>query len=171
MATKKKAEAKEAVETESSLPILSYLAPAKGARHRRKRVGFGEGSGSGKTCGKGGKGQTARGRGKVARGFEGGQMPLHRRLPKIGFTSRHKTAGENVYQLINLGRLEAIVPADGSLTLASLAEAGLIRSKTQKVKILGGGSISKKVVVEAHACSQSAKAAIEKAGGEVRIVS
>jgi len=167
MATKKK----ESVTAEETLPILSYLAPARGARHRRKRVGLGEGSGSGKTCGKGGKGQTARGRGKVARGFEGGQMPLHRRLPKIGFTSRRKTTGVNVFQLIDLAKLAAAAPADGSVTLDFLYSSGLARSKQQKIKVLGGSEISKKFIVEAHAFSQSAKDAIVKAGGEVRVVS
>lgn len=167
MATKKK----ESETSEKSLPILSYLTPVRGARHRRKRVGLGEGSGSGKTCGKGGKGQTARGRRKVARGFEGGQMPLHRRLPKIGFTSRRKTTGVNVFQLIDLAKLAAAAPSDGSVTLDFLFSSGLARSKQQKVKVLGGTAISKKVVVEAHAFSRSAKEAIEKAGGEVRLVS
>ena len=150
---------------------LSVLAPRPGARKVRKRLGIGEGSGNGKTCGKGQKGQTSRSGFRLGAGFEGGQMPIHRRLPKVGFTSRKKTLGINDFQVISVDALQKYVEqgATGELSLAAMREAGLVR-KSSRLKILGGGSVSKKLVVEAHAVSASAKAAIEGAGGEVKIV-
>ncbi len=148
---------------------LSSLSPNAGARKRRKRLGIGEGSGSGKTCGKGQKGQKSRSGASIPAGFEGGQMPLHRRLPKIGFTSRKKLRGDNVYSLVNLDSLEAL-EVKGDITLDVLKEKGLVRSKGRKVKILAGGAVNKKLVVEAHAASKAAVAALEAAGGEVRII-
>ena len=148
---------------------ISSLRPAKGSRHRKKRLGFGEGSGRGKTCGKGYKGQRSRSGFGLGAGFEGGQMPLHRRLPKRGFTSLKRVRGENVYTTISISDLEALA-IQGEITLAKLGEIGLIRSRAKRVKILGGGALSKKLVVEAHAVSASAKLAIESAGGEVKLV-
>lgn len=155
--------------TQNKELTLSTLQPAHGSRHRRKRLGIGEGSGSGKTCGKGTKGQKMRSGYSWKRGFEGGQMPLQRRLPKIGFTSRKKTRGDNVFSVVNLDNLEAL-EVSGPITVQALCDAGLVRSDRQQVKILGSGTLKKKVVVEAHAVSAAAKQAIEKAGGEVRLV-
>ncbi len=149
---------------------LSSLSPASGSRKKRKRVGVGEGSGNGKTCGKGHKGQKSRSGARIPAGFEGGQMPLHRRLPKVGFTSRKRLRGVNVFSLVSTAALEA-TSASGELTLDVLKESGLIPSQKRKVKILGGTELSKAIVVEAHAVSKSAREAIEKAGGSVRIVS
>lgn len=146
---------------------LSNLAPNEGARKRRKRRGIGEGSGLGKTCGKGHKGQNSRSGPKRVPGFEGGQMPLHRRIPKFGFTSRKKVLGINVYTPLSLARL-ANIDAD-EITLELLREKGIL-SKKGKLKILGGSEFSKKVVVEAHAVSASAREAIEKAGGEIKLI-
>lgn len=148
---------------------LSNLAPAPGARHRRKRLGIGEGSGSGKTCGKGTKGQKMRSGYNSKVGFEGGQMPLQRRLPKVGFVSRKKTLGENVFAVVNLASLEAL-DVSGPITLEVMREKGLLRSARSRVKVLGGGTLKKSVVVEAHAVSASAKLAIEGAGGQVKLV-
>jgi len=156
------------LEMEDNNLDLSQLSPAKGSRKKRKRVGFGEGSGHGKTSCRGGKGQTARSGGRVPRGFEGGQMPLHRRLPKVGFRSRMKYSGENLYIPVSLKRIDDSKLE--SVSLESLREAGLISCKTSKVKILGGHPLSRKLVVEAHAFSSSAKEAIEKAGGEAKVL-
>lgn len=148
---------------------LSSLAPNKGARKRRKRLGIGEGSGSGKTSGKGTKGQNARVGCKRVPGFEGGQMPLHRRLPKFGFTSRKKVSGVNVYSPLSIDRLVALNAEE--ITIELLRANGII-SKNTKVKILASKTeLSKKIVVEAHAVSASARETIEKAGGQIKLVS
>ncbi len=159
-------------ETRSSMN-LSGLAPTKGSKHRRKRIGFGEGSGLGKTCGKGNKGHRARSGYKSSPGFEGGQMPLHRRLPKVGFTSRKKVAGTNVFSLVSLEVLNSLAErtADSVISLEVLKSEGYLKSSKPRVKILGKGEVTKKIIVEAHAVSEGAKLAIEKAGGEVRVVS
>lgn len=148
---------------------LSSLSPTPGSRHKRKRLGIGEGSGHGRTCGKGEKGQKSRSGAQLPAGFEGGQMPIHRRLPKVGFTSRKRVLGKNVFSLVPLERLVEL-DVEGDITLELLRERGVVRSKSRRVKILGGAEINRKIVVEAHAVSGSAKAAIEKAGGEVRLV-
>ncbi len=168
--TKKPAAAKK-VKAEGTQEILglSGLAPARGSRHRKKRLGFGEGSGHGKTCGKGQKGQGSRSGYEAKRGFEGGQVPLQRRIPKVGFNSRRKTLGENIYQIVPLKRLSNVSASD-TLSLERLLELGLIRSRNAPVKILGGDEVKTKFSIEAHAISASARAAIEKAGGEVRIL-
>ena len=174
MAEKKKAEKKS--EEASLAPrqvSLSTLAPNRGSRHRRKRVGCGEGSGHGKTSCRGGKGQTARSGWSAKRGFEGGQMPLHRRLPKIGFTSRKKTFGENVFALVSTATLVELsegVLKGQEITIEKLVENGVLRSKSERVKVLGGIEVKGKIVVEAHAVSKSAREAVEKSGGEIRIV-
>lgn len=150
---------------------LSTLAPVKGAKHRRKRLGFGEGSGQGKTCGKGNKGHRARSGYKSSPGFEGGQMPLHRRLPKRGFTSRKKLAGENLYSVVSIESLNELADrlTDSTITIEILKTEGFLKSSRPQVKILGKGTVNKKLVVEAHAFSAGAKEAIEKAGGEVKL--
>lgn len=148
---------------------LSTLRPNKGSRRRRKRLGKGEGSGNGKTCGKGQKGQKSRSGAAIPAGFEGGQMPIHRRLPKRGFTSRKRVRGENVYSLVSLDVLEALPVTE--VTLDILRENGLVRTKSGLVKILGDGTLTKKLTVEAHAASKSAQEAISRVGGELRLVS
>ena len=148
---------------------LSALAPNPGSRRPRKRLGIGEGSGKGKTAGKGHKGQRARSGYKAVRGFEGGQMPIHRRLPKIGFASRKKLRKENVFCLISLSKLEELA-GGGDVTMARLIETGIVRNKNERIKLLGSGELKAKVVVEAHKASASAKAAIEAAGGEIRFL-
>lgn len=154
------------METESL--NLSVLAPAQGSRHRKKRLGFGESSGLGKTCGKGHKGHRARSGYRLNPGFEGGQMPLHRRLPKVGFTSRKRTLGVNVFEVVSLTALVAAaerLEAGAKMTKQAFADLGLVSSPNALIKVLGGGAVDKKLVVEADAFSASAKEAIEKAGG------
>jgi large subunit ribosomal protein L15 len=152
---------------------LSVLSPNPGSKHRRKRLGIGEGSGNGKTCGKGHKGHRARSGYKSTPGFEGGQMPLHRRLPKVGFTSRKKVAGENVYSLLSIEKINDLlneVP-DGVISLEFLKERGLVKTRSPKVKVLGNDIVNKKVTLEVHAISKGARASVEKAGGVIQIVS
>ena len=150
---------------------LSKLSPGRGARKAKKRLGRGEGSGQGKTSGRGGKGQTARSGGKVRPGFEGGQMPLYRRVPKLGFRSRKKTLGLNVFNLVNLDVLEQFEQG-ATVDAAALAAKGVgLKSKNRAgLKILGRGEITKKLTVKAQAVSAAAKAKIEAAGGNVEIV-
>ena len=148
---------------------LSNLKPAEGSTKTRKRIGRGAGSGLGGTSTRGHKGAKSRSGYSKKIGFEGGQMPLQRRLPKVGFVSRKKTLGENVFSVVNLASLEAL-EVSGPITLEVLKEKGLLRSARSRVKVLGGGTLKKSVVVEAHAVSASAKSAIESAGGQVKLV-
>lgn len=142
---------------------LHDLRPASGSHRGRKRVGRGQGSGLGKTAGRGQKGQKARTGGKVNPHFEGGQMPLHRRIPKRGFTNIHRIE----YQVVNLRDLEAF---DGKVDAAALKGAGLIGNVRRPVKVLGQGELTKALVVEANAFSKSAKEKIEAAGGSVAVL-
>ena len=144
---------------------LSNLKPRPGSRHRVKRLGCGESSGHGKTSGKGHKGQKARSGGSIRLGFEGGQMPLIRRIPKRGFNNE---PFRDKFAVVNL---EALNSFDDGTTVneAALLEAGLIRKPYDKVKILGGGQLSKKLTIVANKASESAKAAIEKAGGTLTL--
>jgi large subunit ribosomal protein L15 len=139
---------------------LSNLKPKKGARHAKKRVGRGPGSGHGKTSSRGEKGQKSRSGYSGKRGFEGGQMPLHRRLPKRGFTNIFKKD----YAVINVSDLERF---DNGATVdeAMLRQAGLVKGAHDGVKVLGDGELSKKLSVSATKFSKSAKETIEKAGG------
>src|SRR5262245_36233750 len=105
---------------------LSALTPVPGSRHRKRRLGLGEGSGWGKTSGRGHKGHRSRSGYRLNPGFEGGQMPLHRRLPKIGFTSRQRVKGENVYAEVSLGRLAAL-GLSGEVSIEKMRELGLVR--------------------------------------------
>lgn len=141
---------------------LGNLSPAHGSNVTNKRKGRGIGSGLGKTAGKGHKGQRARKSGNVRRGFEGGQMPLYRRLPKRGFTSLNTIE----YSIVNLDKL---LKFDGIKTITPevLASVGLIRSASAKVKLLGRGKVEKALKISVHKVSASAKAAVEKAGGKV----
>ena len=139
---------------------LSNLKPKKGARHAKKRVGRGPGSGHGKTAARGEKGQKSRSGFSRMRGFEGGQMPLHRRLPKRGFTNIFKKE----HAVVNLSDLERF---DNGVTVdeTALRQAGLIKGKNDGIKILGNGKLSKKLTVVATKFSESARKQIEAAGG------
>jgi large subunit ribosomal protein L15 len=140
---------------------LSELKPRPGAKHRTKRLGCGESSGHGKTSGKGHKGQKARSGGSIRLGFEGGQMPLIRRLPKRGFN--HK-AFKTVYAVVNLEDLEQF-EAGTQVTRELLRERGLTNGAFDGVKILGRGHLTKELTVEADKFSESARQRIEQAGG------
>ena len=140
---------------------LHELKTRPGSKHRVKRLGCGESSGHGKTSGKGHKGQKARSGGSIRLGFEGGQMPLIRRLPKRGFNN---AAFKTSYALVNLADLEQF--ADGlQVTEALLREKGLVNGRFDGLKILGRGELTKKLTVEADKFSEAARLAIEKAGG------
>jgi len=132
---------------------------------KRKRVGRGPGSGKGKTCGRGHKGAGARAGSKTKRGFEGGQTPLNRRLPKFGFTSRNR----EVFQLINLGRLEKSdkVVTGVTLTKTELCKLGFIRNEKRKVKLLAKGEFTKTLMITVDVASEQAVALVRQAGGEV----
>ena len=143
---------------------LHNLKAPKGSRRARKRVGRGPGSGAGKTAGRGQKGQNSRSGGGVPAWFEGGQMPLQRRIPKRGFKNRNRVE----YQVVNVGDLGVV---DGDATPESLRRAGLVRSLRRPVKLLGGGEVAAAVTCRVHAASRSARAKIEAAGGSVSILS
>jgi len=143
---------------------LSQLKPAKGATRKKKRRGRGEGSGLAVTAGRGHKGYGSRGGSKKRAWFEGGQMPLQRRVPKFGFTNINKV----YFQVINVGQLEKL-SGSKKITKDILYENGLIRKKRLPVKVLGDGELTKKVSVEVDAISKSAKEKIEKLGGSVNI--
>lgn len=144
------------------MSILSQLGPKEGSTHYRKRVGRGIGSGLGGYSGKGGKGQTQRSGGSIRRGFEGGQTPLHRRLPKFGFTN---AAFATEHEIVNVGQLSTLT---GEVNPETLKKAGLIHGK--RVKVLGQGELKKALTVKAHLFSETAKKAIEAAGGKVEIL-
>lgn len=146
---------------------LHDLKPAPGAKRRRRRVGRGPGSGTGKTAGKGHKGQKSRSGYSRRFGFEGGQMPLVRRIPKRGFSNRFRVE----YQVVNLRDLERVFGEGDTVSPELLAEKGLIRQGAQPVKILGSGELTKKLSVKAHKFSGSAQASIEKIGGSCEVVS
>ena len=140
---------------------MSTTIPRPGARHRRKRVGCGESSGHGKTSGKGNKGQKARSGGTVRVGFEGGQMPLHRRLPKRGFKAPFAKFNAEV-RLSDLQRL----PID-EIDLLALKQAGIVAELTRAAKVIKSGEITRKVTLRGLGVTAGAKAAIEAAGGSV----
>ncbi|MBL4798998.1 MAG: 50S ribosomal protein L15 [Oleispira sp.] len=140
---------------------LNELSPAKGAKTARKRVGRGIGSGHGKTCGRGHKGQKSRSGGNVAPGFEGGQMPLQRRLPKFGFTSRKAQYTAEV-------RLNELTKVDGDIVdLAALKAADIIGDKIKRVRVILSGEIKQAVTIKGLTVTKGAKVAIEAAGGKV----
>lgn len=145
------------------MAYLSGLKPAKGSRKRAKLLGRGRGSGKGQTSGKGGKGQKARKGAPIRRGFEGGQTPLSRRMPKFGFKN---TAFAVEYDIVNLPQLAKIT---GEVTPEALAKAGMVR-KNSLVKVLGHGQLKTAVNVKAHSFSAQAKAAIEAAGGKAEVI-
>lgn len=150
---------------------LSQLSVPKGARKKRKTLGRGEGSGHGKTCCKGGKGQTARSGGKIRAGFEGGQMPLYRRIPKLGFISREQVAGRNQYMTVDLSILERF-DTGATVDAAALAAIGYAPRAKEKagIKILGSGKLTKKLKVAVNALTETARAQIESCGGTVELV-
>ena len=149
---------------------LNSIKPAEGSKHYKRRVGRGIGSGKGKTSGRGGKGQTARS-GVRIKGFEGGQMPLHRRLPKRGFTNIFRVE----FAEINLDRLQQaidskLVDVKETVTVESLVKSGVIRRAKDGLRLLGRGELKAKLAIEVHGASKSAVAAVEKAGGTVKIL-
>ncbi len=145
---------------------LSNLKPKKGARHSKKRVGRGPGSGHGKTAGRGEKGQKSRTGYSRMLGFEGGQMPLHRRLPKRGFTNIFKQE----YSVLNLRDLEQFENG-ATVDRDALRKAGLVKGARGKVKVLGDGKITKKLTVHADKFSKTAQEKIEAAGGSCQVSS
>ena len=142
---------------------LHELKNVPGAVHRKKRVGCGEGGGHGKTSGKGGKGQTARSGGSIRPGFEGGQMPLYRKLPHRGFNNYNHRIETPVVNISELAALDAKIT---DVNAEVLAQNGLIRAGEKTVKILGDGELGRALKVTAAKFSESAKAKIEKAGGQ-----
>ncbi len=144
---------------------LHELSPAEGSAKSAYRKGRGAGSGNGKTAGKGHKGQNARSGGGVRPGFEGGQIPLYRRLPKRGFTNRFA----KVYAIVNVSDLNRFNDGD-TVDLAALLECGLVGKELDGLKILGNGDITKKLTVKAKIFSAAAKEKIEAAGGKTEVV-
>jgi len=144
---------------------LDDLKPAAGSNKNRKRVGRGDGSGHGKTSCRGHKGQGARSGGGTKPGFEGGQMPLQRRLPKRGFHNPSRIE----MSVVNLERLE-VFPSGSEVTPERLVQQGLVRGKDKRIKILGEGSLSKSLIVKAHGFSGKAKEKIEALGGKAELI-
>ncbi|MEW5980418.1 MAG: 50S ribosomal protein L15 [Acidobacteriota bacterium] len=145
---------------------LHNLRPAAGSTQKKKRRGLGMGSGLGKTAGRGNKGQKSRSGARTKRGFEGGQMPLHRRLPKRGFTNIFKKQ----YAIVNLDSLAARFGEGAKVDPAALQEQGLVKQVRDGIKILGKGELPHALQVSAHAFSQSAKEKITSAGGRFEIL-
>lgn len=144
---------------------LNELKPVEGAKHSKKRLGRGIGSGNGKTAGRGAKGQNARSGGGVRPGYEGGQTPLFKRLPKRGFTNvSHKE-----YAIVNLGEIEKEFEAGSVVDLASLKVAGLVKKEYEGVKILGEGELTKALTFKVVKVTKSAQEKISKAGGTVEV--
>jgi large subunit ribosomal protein L15 len=145
---------------------LNDLKPRPGAKHRRKRLGQGESSGHGKTSGRGGKGQTARSGSSIRIGFEGGQMPLIRRIPKRGFNNTRHAVRYNPVNVEALNQFE-----DGArVDAAMIREAGLANGPIKRVKILGDGELKRKLTILAHKFSASARQKIEAAGGTCEVI-
>jgi large subunit ribosomal protein L15 len=143
---------------------LSTLRAPKKANENRKRVGRGMGSGMGKTSTRGHKGQGSRSGSRLMRGFEGGQMPLHRRLPKRGFTNIFRTE----YTVVNVEQLGKL--GEKNITLETLKSAGLVNGKNALVKVLGNGELTSAITVQAHKFSKSAQEKITKAGGKAEVL-
>ena len=145
---------------------LTGLKPPKGAKHAKKRVGRGQGSGNGKTAGRGHKGAKSRSGFTHKRGFEGGQMPLHRRIPKRGFHNPFRTE----YSVVNLDTIVEVFDAGSEVTPELLQERGLIGGSRKKVKVLGRGDVTKKLTVRAHKFSGTAQEKITAAGGTAEVL-
>ena len=144
---------------------IGQLSPAEGSKRNRKRLGCGPGSGLGKTSGRGHKGQKSRSGSSIPAWFEGGQMPLQRRLPKRGFTNIFRVER----QIVNVRDLEKF-DANAEINVEALLDKGIIKNLKRPVKLLGEGELNKPLKVIVHACSKKAKEIVEKAGGEVQIV-
>ncbi len=145
---------------------LNNLRPPKGAKHPKKRVGRGPGSGHGKTASRGHKGAQSRSGFRFKRGFEGGQTPLHRRLPKRGFHNPFRVE----YHVVNLDTLAEVFEAGSSVTPEILRERGVVRDATAPIKVLGRGEVSKQLNVKAHKFSESAEKKIAAAGGVTEVI-
>ncbi len=145
---------------------LSNLKPAKGAKQNKKRVGRGPGSGNGKTAGRGHKGAQSRSGYSYKRGFEGGQMPLHRRVPKRGFNNIFRIE----YAVVNLDQLDAQFEKGATVSPETLREAGLIRGKRLPIKVLGRGDVTKALTVQAHKFSGKAAEKLAAAGGTAEAI-
>jgi large subunit ribosomal protein L15 len=145
---------------------LHQLAPQKGATHKRKRIGRGPGSGHGKTATRGNKGQRSRSGHSLNAGFEGGQMPLHRRLPKRGFHNPFR----RIYAAINVSQLD-VFPSGSTVTPDELIRRGMIKKTFNGVKILAKGEISTPLIVRAHKFSAGATKKIQQAGGSAEVIS
>lgn len=143
---------------------LQDVKPRPGAKKRRKRIGCGESSGHGKTSGKGNKGQMARAGRGIRPGFEGGQMPMHRRLPKKGFNN---TQFKDVYEVVNVGELNNAFEDGAVINEASLRKSGLVSRGCDEIKILGTGELTRKLTIEGAKVSATAREKIEKAGGTI----
>jgi large subunit ribosomal protein L15 len=146
---------------------LSNLKPAAGAKKNKKRVGRGPGSGSGKTAGRGHKGAQSRSGYSYKRGFEGGQMPLHRRVPKRGFNN---TAFRIEYAVVNLDQLESVFDAGAIVNADTLRDAGLVRGKQSRIKVLARGELTKALTVHAHKFSGKAAEKLAAAGGKAEAI-
>ena len=144
---------------------LGELTPPQGARKKRKRIGCGPGSGHGKTACRGHKGQNARSGSKTHPWFEGGQMPLQRRVPKRGFHNLFKT----LYEVVNVRDLTRF-EKDAEVDPKHFREAGLVKTRHAKIKLLGMGEIDRPLKISVHACTKSARRRVEKAGGKIRII-
>ena len=144
---------------------LQDVKPRPGAKKRRKRIGCGESSGHGKTSGKGNKGQMARAGRGIRPGFEGGQMPMHRRLPKKGFNN---TAFQDFIEVVNVGELNEAFQDGAVINEAALREVGLVSRKADVIKILGTGDLTVKLTIQGAKCSATAREKIEKAGGSIK---
>ena len=145
---------------------LNRIRPPKGAKHPKKRLGRGPGSGHGKTASRGHKGAKSRSGHRFKRGFEGGQMPLHRRVPKRGFHNPFRVE----YAVVNLDTLAEVFDAGSAVTPELLRERGLVRQSGARIKVLGRGDISKKLTVQAHKFSGSAAQKIAAAGGTTEVL-
>src|SRR3954465_10836148 len=141
---------------------LNNLRPPKGATHAKKRLGRGQGSGHGKTASRGHKGAKSRSGFRFKRGFEGGQMPLHRRVPKRGFTNIFRTE----YDVVNLDQLESLFDQGATVTVESRRQLGIVSSRTALVKVLGRGEVTKALTVQAHKFSGKAAEKLAAAGGK-----
>ena len=144
---------------------LSELQPSPGSKHAKKRVGRGPGSGWGKTAARGHKGQNSRAGGPKGPGFEGGQMPLTRRIPKRGFNNIFRQA----WTIVNLRDLKRF-PAEAVVDKAALKEAGLVKNQVKRIKLLGQGEVTVPLVVKVEAVSAQARSRIEAAGGRVEVI-
>lgn len=145
---------------------IEDLKPTPGSNKKSKRLGRGQGSGKGETAGRGTKGQKARGTGKVHPWLEGGQTPLHRRLPKFGF----KNFAKKFYAIVNVETLDARFESNDTVTPETLLERGIVHKLHDGVKILGRGELTKPLIVRAHKFSASAKEKIEKVGGKAEVI-